>query len=698
MRSRPGEPPKPGKKSEPSPLAGAKNTQRKWWEEEDSLGQQPLVIQLISTLVQQNGGAIRRQSLLNWFRLYINSFARGLSAGSYASNTLWQDSRLTFNIVKSAVDTMVARTTEKTPKASFLTSNGTYSEQKKAKGLTDFVEGIFYENQFSQKTAPAVVSEAYIFGTGADQVYENEDGRVAIEKVFLEELIVDDMEAMYGKPRSIHRYKMLPRDVVRGMFEGNEAAQKLIDEAPVANVDAERKQWAMQSDLILVVESWHIPSGKIPKIKKAEEVTLRHLRKESFELRSAIEEGVEYEGDAARIDAIAEEIDTILRKGHDGRHAMFVENGVLCFEAWRKKWFPFAVTHWTEPKRGFANGIGIAEELAEIQYQITQVCTQISEALAFCVPKVMVSGTAGIVQDHIDDIAMSILVYQGERPPELLAWDAIPPVLFTHLETLIRRGYDLIGVSEMSANAQKPTDLESGAALRTFDDLETGRHFTQGAAQETFYLDTARLVVRVGREIAEKNDGHYIVRTPHRRKAVREIDWADVNLDEDAFIMQCFPTSALPRTPAGRLAMVNDLMTRGFLAKEDAVRLLDFPDLDAVNEIVEAAAEFTSWQIERMLEYGEQQQPEPYQNLAYALTHAQAAYLTASTRNTDKKCLEYLRTYIESVKDLAVKAQQPAVPPGEEAGIPGGPPTTPAPGEPQAAPVAGGAPSLGAPQ
>jgi hypothetical protein len=354
--------------------------------------------------------------------------------------------------------------------------------------------------------------------------------------------------------------------------------------------------------------------------------------------------------------------------------------------------------------RGFLNGIGIAEEIAGIQYEINRCLIMMSESLMFCVPKLLVEEAHEVVKTQLDDIAGKMIVYQGQASgskPSLVTWNAIPQQLFTQFENLVRRGYEVLGISPMSAQSQKPADLESAPALREMADIESGRFYQQGKRYEEFEMEVATLAIRQAREIADRNEGRYKVRSPNRRRMVQEIDWRNIDLDDEAYVMQVFPTSSLPRTPAGRLAMVTDLMNLGFLDKEDALRLLQFPDLEAVNEIMEAAAEFTNWQIDGIIEDGRYSAPQPYQNLAYTLRHGQSAYLLAQTMEVEPGRVEMLRKYVEETKALIAAA----TPPVPQPGIPGGPPTMPAPGEPQVAPeqaaaraaMAGGGPAAGAP-
>jgi hypothetical protein len=137
-----------------------------------------------------------------------------------------------------------------------------------------------------------------------------------------------------------------------------------------------------------------------------------------------------------------------------------------------------------------------------------------------------------------------------------------------------------------------------------------------------------------------------------KKKTIEDIKWADVKMDRDSFKMQLFPTNILPTTPAGRLQTVQDLMQGGFIQPDQALDLLDFPDLQQYFSLRTAAVDDIKMQIELMLEDGVYQPPEKYQNLNLALEMVQSAYLRAKTNNVSEDRLELLRTYMEDVVTL----------------------------------------------
>jgi hypothetical protein len=88
------------------------------------------------------------------------------------------------------------------------------------------------------------------------------------------------------------------------------------------------------------------------------------------------------------------------------------------------------------------------------------------------------------------------------------------------------------------------------------------------------------------------------------------------------------------------------------------MKLLDFPDLKAFYNMANAGVEDIERQIEKMIDEGEYQTPEPYQNLAYGIRKMQQAYLMYRSQNAPEDRLELLRRWIEDANDLIKTAQQ----------------------------------------
>ena len=576
---------------------------------------------------------------LTFARLYGNYDHVGLDAFNYsrAVSTYNVTNRVTLNVVQSMVDTVVSKVTKNKPKATFLTSGGDFSLQSKAKKLTKFVEGIFSFTDFYQLAALAF-KDSCIFGTGCLKIFV-ENGEIKAERVFIGEIKIDDIESYYGKPRQVHQEKWLPKDVVKAMFPGFELEidnASYPDEKTFQNVQGSRLK-----DMVRVIESWHLPSG--PNAK-------------------------------------------------DGKHTICISTATLLDEPYYKDYFPFVFFRWNTRPVGFF-GQGLAEQLQGIQLEMNKILRTIQVSMHLVsVPKLLVEASSKIVSSHLNNRIGGVIKYAG-TPPQYAPLGGIPGELFSHLDRLFSRAYEIAGVSQLAAQSQKPAGLDSGKALREFNDLETERFMSVAKRYEKCFMDAAEIMIETAKDLYELK-GDYKVKAKDGI-FIDTISWKDVNMDADKYMMQIFPTSALSSTPAARLADVQDLLAAGFIDKEDALKLLDFPDLEAAMNLLNADSNNLERLIETMMDEGKYFPPEPYQNLENAVRKVQQAYLLYRMQGAPEDRLELLRQFMEDCQNLIEKAAQPEGPPmpmsggpGPEAGAPA--PEAPAPQAPAGPPAMGG--------
>src|SRR3990172_8973107 len=245
--------------------------QTRWWNDKSGTTTVHASIgSLLATFAQNQKS--RMEEFHKWYRLYGNYNSRGLSAADYARPKAASSNRLTLYVVQSCVDTAVAKICKNRPKPTFLTQGGSYSQQKKAKLLDKFCQGVFYQTDAHRILAEAF-RDATVFGTGCVKIMEQE-GRIRLERVFTDELLVDDMEAMYGQPRQLHQRKLVSRDELLAAYPAFkneiERAKKADEHTSVGGHDA-------QTDMVAVIESWHLPSGKVPEISEKDQEAIGSL-------------------------------------------------------------------------------------------------------------------------------------------------------------------------------------------------------------------------------------------------------------------------------------------------------------------------------------------------------------------------------------------------------------------------------------
>jgi hypothetical protein len=556
-------------------------------------------------------------------RLYGNTALMGVNGVSLSKVQSAQGAvkdRLTYNVCQSVVDTITSKIAKNKPKPMFLTSGGDYRVQRKAKKLDKFVEGVFYENG-AHHLGPLVFRDACVSGDGLVHVFAK-DGRVKFERVLASEIYVDWVDAFYGEPRQLHRVKNVDRAILLDTYPEK---RDLILTANAASADMTGVNRNV-ADVVTVSESWHLPSGP----------------------------------DAG-----------------DGLHVIALPNGELFSEEWTKSYFPFAKFTWCKRLFGYW-GQGLVEQIQNIQLEINKILWVIQRSFHLAGSfKILLEHGSKIVKEHLNNDIGAIVSYSG-TPPQYVVPQIVASEMYTHLQTLKNSAYEQAGISQLSAVAQKPAGLDSGKALREYNNIESDRFMTTGQGYEQFYLDLARLTVDVAKDIFE-HDKKLEVRVPGS-KFIETIDWKDVNLEDDEYVMKMYPVSSFSQEPAARMQEVQERVQAGWLTMRQAKKLMDFPDLEMVDSLSNATEEYLNEILEKIIEDGEFTPPEPYDDLGVARELALQYYAQGKCNGLEEEKLDMLRDFMDQIDVLEQKtasAVAQAAPQGAEMPGSGGPQAVP---------------------
>lgn len=519
--------------------------------------------------------------------------------------------RPTFNLVQSAVDTLVSRISQSRPSPVFLTDNGDYKQRNLAKRLNNFILGLFYQTKAYEK-APIALRDGLVEGTGCLHVFE-ENKKVALERVLLTELLVDPAEAMYGEPRQMYRVKLVDRDVLEAHF-GN---KKIVESADQAYIDNSADASKTISNMVLVVEGWRLPSSP---------------------------------------------------ESSDGRHAIACSSGVLIDEEYTKDRFPFAFVHYSPRMLGFWSQ-GVAEQLTGTQLEINSLLWTISKSIKLVgVPRIFEEvGSKVLGAAHNNEIG-SIIKYQGTKPTYEVA-PCVPQELYAQLERLIKFGYQQCGVSSLDASAQKPAGLNSGEAIRAYDDISTDRFAALSRRYDNLFVDLAYLMIDKAKDIAER-DGKYQTVYPNK-DGTKEVDLPQASLLKDPFVIQCFNMSSLPRDPAGRLQKVTEMVQSGMITLKEGRRLLDYPDLNQIEKLANASEERIFKILDDIVEDGTYLPPDPFMDLALAeefVVQYINLYVPAKLEEEKAQMLRDFFTQIQALKTASIPQPDPSMDPAMAAG------------------------------
>lgn len=589
-----------------------------WWLEGDKDKAAAQILTSAAYLKESQGYRYRQAAV--YARLYGNqslySFA-GANMSRMDQQLGLPQERPTFNLIQSVTDTLVSRITQSRPQPVFLTDNGDYKQRNLAKKLNNFILGEFYQCK-AYELGTIALRDSLVEGTGCIHTYETPDHRVGLERVLLTELLVDPNEAMYGEPRQLYRIKLVDRDVLIANFP---KLKKKLGMAAKAYPDNSADSSKSVSDLIMVVEGWHLRSGK---------------------------------------------------NATDGRHTLACSAGYLVDEIYTKDRFPFSFLHYSPRMLGFW-AQGVAEQLMGTQMELNSILFTISRAIKLVgVPRVFQEEGSKVVAAHHNNEIGVIVKYRGTKP----SYEVAPcnaPELYAERDKLIQYGYQQSGVSALQAGSQKPQGLDSGEAIRTYDDISTDRFASLARRYDNFYIDLAYQIIDLAKDIAEEQ-GEYSTVYPNKN-GTKEIDLPKAAMVHDTFVIQCFTQSSLPKDPAGRLAKITEMIQSGMITLQEGRRLLDFPDLEQVEKLANAGEERIFAALDDIVETGKYTPPDPFMDLELAATLTTQyinLYVPAKLEESKAQKLRDFFGQVQTIKQAAMP-QQPGMPPGGAPPANGGP-------------------------
>ena len=547
-------------------------------------------------------------------KLYNNISLMGLNGLSFtrpSNNMTGQKDRVTYNIVQSGIDTIVAKMSKNRPKPMFLTSGGDYKIQRKAKKLDQFVEGVFYENK-AHDLGMDILLHAAVLGDGYLQVFHT-NGRIKYEPALANELFVDQLEAIAGKPRQLHRIKPVDRDILIEKFP--EHKEKILVSKSV--YDDYFGVYQTVADQVLVTESWRLPSGK----------------------------------------------DT-----GDGKHSIVIHGCTLFEEEFKKDKFPFARLQWSKRLNGYWGQSG-AEQIQNIQLELNKILWIIQRSIHLAGSfKVFNKIGNKVVKEHLNNDIGAIIEYT-DTAPQYVVPPIVPMELYEQVEKLKMAAYEKLGVSQLSATSQKPAGLNSGAALREYNDVESERFTVLGKHYEDFFLELCDLTLDAAKDLYDQ-DVNLEIKVPGS-KFINSINWKEVNMEEDEYIMKVYPVSSFPSDPSGRLQTITEYMQAGMITPRAGRRLLDFPDLEQIETLATSQEDYLHEILEKIVDEGEMTPPEPYDDLSLAHELALEYYAQGRINGLEENKLELIRQFIDQIGLLNDKAAAAMAPPPQ--GVPAQP-------------------------
>ncbi len=577
-------------------------TLQKWQDEKNPDKSASMMLTTAAYLKESQGYRYRQAAI--YARLYGNqslySFA-GQNISKMDQTYGLPQERPTFNLISSAIDTLVSRISQSRPQPVFLTDNGDYKQRNLAKKLNNFILGEFYQCKTYEKSTTAL-RDALVEGTGVVHTFETPDNKVGQERVLLTELLTDPNEAVYGEPRRLYRMKLVDRDVLYANFP---KLKDKIEMAAKAYPDNSADSSKTVADLVMVVEGWSLRSGK---------------------------------------------------NINDGRHILACSSGSLIDEEYTKDRFPFSFLHYSPRLLGFWSQ-GVAEQLMGTQMELNSILFTISRAIKLIgVPRIFEeAGSKVLGAAHNNEIG-TIIKFRGTKPTYEVA-PCNAPELYAERDKLIQYGYQQCGVSALQATSQKPQGLDSGEAIRTYDDISTDRFASLSRRYDNFFIDLAYQAIDLAKDISIR-DGKYSTLYPNKN-SIKEIDLPKAALVDDTFVIQCYSQSSLPKDPAGRLAKITEMIQAGMISIQDGRRLLDYPDLEQMETLANAGEERIFQILDKIIDEGIYTPPDTFIDLQLATTTVVQYINLYGQAKLEERKAAMLRDWFSQLQAIKMAAMPP---------------------------------------
>lgn len=566
------------------------NFSRQWWTiDGDDL---PLAVVTRAHAVD-DATLDRQQQILNYSCLYGDASSWGGRGG--AVQLLPVGGRISHNVIANAVDTLTSQVTESQPRPMFVTIGGDWSAQSRARKLTQYCDAKVYETG-ARELCRLAVRDSVLSGLGAVRPYI-EDGRVMVERIHPVNVLLDDRSCVDVMPRELFLRRVVDRYQLKRLFP--EQADR-IDVAPAPTA----RQWYaadIYADCVEVIEAWHLPSTG------------------------------DSDGET------------------DGRHVLCVDGATLVDNPYKRRRFPVCFIRPIAPQRGFW-GESLVQRAASAQLELNKLLRRVQESMHLhAVPRVFVSRQSGVTKAHLVNDIGTVVEYDG-APPIFMTPPSMSGEVYGHIDRLTRWIFEELGVSQLSATSQKPAGLNSGIALRTYNDVQSRRFINLGRGYEQLYVDLAREIVALETELAEADPSHEVLY--EQGGAVERIEWRQIDLEDNAYRLQVFPASALPQSPAGKLQMLEEMLSRGTIDNETFLRLLDVPDFESVRDNLIGPEELLMKAFERILDGGEYFPPEPSMDLQRGIALAGRTLQSAQLRGAPEERLSLLRQWVGDAASL----------------------------------------------
>lgn len=533
----------------------------------------------------------------------------------------------TLNLIKVYTDTLAGKLIQSNARVQAMSIQGDWKTYRLVKKLDRILDTTFLQARLFRECSKVAI-DALKVGIGFLYVGE-EDGKIVYERWFYNELFVDQLDAMYGRPTMLFRVRYMYPDAAQGLWGKDARAAEAINKAPLAQPPA--FAWTpWEYGMIEIFEAWAL---EMPNRK--------------------------------------------------GRHVLCTAAGVILDQPYTREDFPVVAFRASERDLGWY-GQGFISHSGATQVWLNRILDIMARSAHLGMsPYWITAGGADISIKQLNNEVGHIVTSNGP-PPQWVTNQPFHPEATNYAQLLMKQLGVMYGISDIeAAGAQAGSRQDSNPALIQMRDMWMARHTIMLKNwSEEFFMDVANRTVETAQNIAKTSGSYPIVATSRGRAWA--MDWADFGeLDREHYRLTLAPESSLPLTPAARRQMLLDYAAEGLIPREQAQQLvMGGSDIDSATAQFTAFENNADWLCEQL---SDNIMPElsDLQKADLALQRVRTAGLLAHEYGAPDEVLLKFELFAAMLADKVAAqqaAQQAAMmpPPGVQNGSPSPPSTAPA--------------------
>ena len=309
---------------------------------------------------------------------------------------------------------------------------------------------------------------------------------------------------------------------------------------------------------------------------------------------------------------------------------------------------PLVSIYYTLPIVGNTT-LSITDMLKGIQAEVDELMKRISDASVLNPALTyFLDNATNIKVGQLNNKVGNIVQFnsaQGSKPVEVGTPNFIADQYITLLDNLVEKAYNMIGISQLSAQGKKPSGLDSGVALATQADLESDRFQVLLDQYIRLHVDVSKLMMHIFQ--ANKD-----IIKPNRYNL--KLTWGDVEKEYDKMRIQYTAADALSKDPSEKLKQLQTLAQAGIIPATQIASLLELPDINRGYSVANNALNTCQTLIDQCIYENKYEIPDyvPFPMLKEQILNMQLSLRTAQGAETgNEEDIKHLTKYFELIED-----------------------------------------------